>query len=96
MLARNTAQHNKVKKNLWFLRRMFSHKISKLKYNLFDLSKMISLLKYEWKVNRKIRLQSLEFKRALREDSFPRLSQQSLEVNLQNSRKNVKHGSRQA
>jgi hypothetical protein len=29
MLAGNAAQHNKVKKNLWFLRRNFSHKISK-------------------------------------------------------------------
>jgi len=79
MLAGNVAQHNKVKKNFWFLRIIFSHKISKWKYSLCELSKMISLLKYEWRMNRKFRLQNLEFEKALREDSFLRLSQQSLE-----------------
>jgi hypothetical protein len=42
MLAGNAAQHNKVKKNLWFLRRNFSHKKSPNEIRNFDLSKMVS------------------------------------------------------
>ena len=47
MLAGNAAQHNKVKKNLCFLRRNFSHKNLQMKVKLFDLSKMVIKLKYK-------------------------------------------------
>ena len=53
MFAGNVAQHNKVKKNLWFLRRNFLHKNLQVKVKLFDLSKMVIKLKYKWNECRK-------------------------------------------
>jgi hypothetical protein len=47
MLAGNAAQHHKVKKNLCFLHRNFSHKNLQRKLKLYDLSKMVIKLKYQ-------------------------------------------------
>jgi hypothetical protein len=54
MLAGNAAQHNKVKKNLCFLRKKISHKNLQMKVKIFDLSKMVTKLKYKWNECRKI------------------------------------------